>query len=164
MGWNYGIIAPMKPALVIDYSDDSLIMHWLVLEKDCPLDVRAQELTDTVKAPYYIDGDILIYDHWTLVQFLQERYPGEQLMPAEPVSRAQVRQACTLMSEPDVDVFREVEAIMDTGSDYMTGREFTLLDIYVGAWLADNYKFDSSSVRSYWEKISSRPAYMEVVQ
>ena len=154
----------MKPTLVTDHGLNSLLIHWLVLEKECPLDVERQAHTDMVKAPYYVDRDILIYDQNTLVQFLQERYPGEQLLPADPVSRAQVRQACALVSDLDVDVFSEVEEILDTGSEYMAGRTFTLLDIYVGAWLSENYTIDNSSVRSYWERISARPAYMEAAR
>ena len=150
----------MEPMIVVDGHPDSLLIHWLVLEKECPLTVT-YDLTSTVKAPYYQAGDILIYDAATLVQFLQERYPGEQLLPSDPVSRAQIRQACTLINDPDVDLFSELEQILDTGSKYLAGREFTLLDIYVGVWLSENYTLDNSSVRSYWERISSRPAYME---
>ena len=151
----------MKPTLVVDMSLDSLLIHWLVIEKECPLDVVQQEFADPVKAPYYLDGDVLIYDRATLVQFLQERYPGEQLLPADPVSRAQIRQACSLLGEPDVDLISEIEAILDTGSEFMTGREFTLLDIYIGTWLSE-YVLEndvSAAVYSYWKRISSRSAY-----
>lgn len=157
----------MRPTIVADYTPTSLLVHWLVLEKECPLDVVLESPIRgeiQVKAPYYEDGDILIYDLPTLVQFLQERYPGEQLLPPDPVSRAQIRQACTLISEPDVDIFSEVEEILDTGSKYLAGREFTLLDIYTGVWLSENYTPDNSSVRSYWERISTRSAYMEAAR
>ena len=153
----------MEPTLVADYSLDSLLIHWLVLEKECPLKVE-YKVDTLVKPPYYEDGDVLIYDAATLVQFLQERYPGEQLLPSDPVSRAQIRQACTLISEPEVDIFSEVEEILDTGSEYLAGRQFTLLDIYIGVWLSENYTLDNSSVRSYWERISTRSAYMEASQ
>lgn len=151
----------MRPTIVADYKSESFLVHWLVLEKECPLEVEAQSPADTVKAPYYLDGDILIYDLPTLVQFLQERYPGEQLLPADPVSRAQIRQACTLIGEPDIDFVTEVEAILDTGSEYMAGRDFTLLDIYIGTWLSE-YVLEndvSAAVYSYWKRISSRTAF-----
>jgi glutathione S-transferase len=154
----------MRPTIVTDLSLDSLLIHWLVLEKECPVDVVTLGTSPLAAPPYYQAGDILIYDPVTLVQFLQERYPGEQLLPSDPVSRAQIRQACTLVSEPDVDIFSEVEEILDTGSDYLAGREFTLLDVYVGVWLSENYTLDSSSVRSYWERISSRPAFIKASQ
>ena len=112
-----------------------------------------------VKPPFYKDEDILLYDHATLVQFLQERYPGEQLLPADPVSRAQIRQACTYIAEPDIDIFAEIEAIMDTGTLYAAGDQLTLLDLYLGVWLHENYTPDNSSVRSYWERLSSRSAF-----
>lgn len=154
----------MKPTIVVDYTAESFLIHWLVLEKECPLEIQEQGITnplDPLKAPYYLDGDVLIYDLPTLIQFLQERYPGEQLMPPDPVARAQVRQACTLIGAPDVDTFAEVEACLDTGSKYIAGDQFTLLDIYVGVWLSSNYTPDSSSVRLYWNRIINRPAYKE---
>jgi len=151
----------MKPTLVADHGLDSLLIHWLVLEKECPLDVEQQLPGDLIKAPYYVDSDILIYDHATLVQFLQERYPGEQLLPADPVSRAQLRQACTLVSDPDVNLYAEVEEILTTGTEYMAGREFTLLDIYIGTWLSEYVLLHpiSAAVANYWKRISSRSAF-----
>ena len=150
----------MEPTIVADSGLDSFLIHWLVLEKECPLKVE-YDPHSTVKAPYYQAGDVLIYDPATLVQFLQERYPGEQLLPADPVSRAQIRQACTLVSEPDIDLITEIGAILDTGSEYMAGREFTLLDIYIGTWLSEYVLTNdvSAAVYSYWKRISSRTAF-----
>ncbi len=123
----------MKPIIVVDHTAESFLVHWLVLEKECPIEVVTPPpvAERMIRAPYYEDGEVLLYDHATLIQFLQERYPGEQLLPAAPVSRAQIRQACTYVNEPDVDVFSEIEAIMDTGSLYAAGDQFTLLDIYL---------------------------------
>jgi len=157
----------MKPTLVLDYSPDSLLIHWLVLEKECPLDVVMQDpfpTEEVIRAPYYQDGDILIYDHATLVQFLQERFPGETLLPSDPASRAQIRQACTLIGDPETSIFSEIEEILDTGSEYLAGRKFTLLDIFAGVWLSEHYTLDNSSVRSYWRRISNRPAFVEAIQ
>lgn len=140
-------------------------MHWLVLEKECPLDVTSDQplAVRMVRAPYYEDGDVLIYDHQTLVQFLQERYPGEQLLPVDPVLRAQIRQACTLINEPDVSMIREIQEVLSSGCDYMAGSEFTLLDIYVGTWLseyvADNDISQAVYLDAYWKRISSREAF-----
>ena len=150
----------MEPTIVADYSLDSFLVHWLILEKECPLTVT-YDATSIVKAPYYQAGDVLIYDAATLVQFLQERYPGEQLLPSDPVSRAQIRQACTLVNDPDIDLIAEVEAILDTGSEFMTGRMFTLLDIYIGTWLSE-YVLEhdvSAAVYEYWKRISGRTAF-----
>lgn len=153
----------MEPTLVTDSSPNSLLIHWLALEKDCPLKIERRRVT-LVSPPYYQAGSILIYDFVTLIQFLQERFPGEQLLPSDPVSRAQIRQACTIVNEPKVDLFREIETILDTGSQYLAGRVFTLLDIYMGVWLNENYTLDNSSVRSYWERLSNRPAFIKASQ
>lgn len=115
-----------------------------------------------IRAPYYSDGDVLIYDHQVLVQFLQERYPGEQLLPLDPVSRAQIRQACELIRRPDdIDLMEEIVKVMETGTKYMAGKEFSLLDIYVGSWMHKNYNKlgVSAAVVSYWRRIASRAAF-----
>ena len=155
----------MEPTIVIDYGLESLLIHWLVLEKECPLEVVLDSSMSVgqTRPPYYSYGEVLIYDLPTLVQFLQERYPGEQLLPADPTVRAQIRQACTLVGEPDIDLINEIEAILDTKTDYMAGREFTLFDIYIGTWLSDyiqtNPVCSASALHRYWERISSRPAF-----
>ena len=153
----------MKPAIVVDNTLESTLIHWLVLEKECPLDVvhRSPFAMDLVKEPYYEDGDVLLYDQATLVQFLQERYPGEQLLPVDPIVRAQIRQACTLIGEPDIDLITEIGLVLREGTDFMAGDSFTLLDIYIGTWLAE-YVIDneiSAKVYSYWKRISGRTAF-----
>ncbi len=152
----------MKPTIAVDHGLDSLLIHWLVLEKECPLSIVSPAPQERmVRCPYYRDGDVLIYDMSVLVQFLQERYPGEQLLPSDPVTRAQIRQACAIVNEPDVDLITEVEAVLNTGSPYMAGKEFTLLDIYIGTWLSE-YSMTNAvpgSVHPYWMRISSRNAF-----
>ncbi len=158
----------MRPTIAVDHTLESLLIHWLVLEKDCPLDVvNPAPLAELmVTCPYYQDGEIVIYDHATLVQFLQERYPGEQLLPADPITRAQIRQACAIVSTAESDLIDEVNEILSSGCSYMAGDEFTLLDIYIGTWLSDYVLTNdvSAEVYSYWRRISSRTAYRIATQ
>ena len=159
------IIAPMRPSIAVDHTIDSFLMHWLVLEKDCPIDVvwqhNAPIAARLVKAPYYEDGEAVIYDHNTLVQFLQERFPGTQLLPADPIHKAQIRQACSMVRENSLDMATELEEILSTGSPWAAGKEFSLLDIYIGTWLSEYVlKYEVSAlVAQYWKRISSRPAF-----
>lgn len=153
----------MKPTIVVDDTPESVLIHWLVLEKECPIEVVTPPpvAERMIRAPYYEDGEVLLYDHATLIQFLQERYPGEQLLPADPIVRAQIRQACTLIGEPDIDLISEIELVLNEGTDYMAGDSFTLLDIYIGTWLAEHAVDNvlSRTVYSYWKRISSRTAF-----
>jgi len=152
----------MRPSIVVDRTIASFLMHWLVLEKECPIDVVRQEFSPRlVTAPYYEDGEVVIYDHNTLVQFLQERYPGIQLMPADPIHRAQIRQACAMVLENNLDMMAELDEILATGSPWAAGKEFSLLDIYIGTWLSEYVmKHDlTARVAQYWKRISSRPAF-----
>lgn len=155
----------MKPTITVDLSLNSLLIHWLVLEKDCPLDVigAVANSEPMVKCPFYQDGDVLIYDQAVLVQFLQERYPGEQLLPVDPVTRAQIRQACTIVNDPSSNMIREICEVLSSRSKYMAGDKFTLLDIYIGTWLfeyvADHDISQAAYLDAYWKRISNRPAF-----
>jgi len=153
----------MKPTIVVDDTPESTLVHWLVLEKECPIEIVTPPpvAERMIRAPYYEDGEVLLYDHATLIQFLQERYPGEQLLPVDPIVRAQIRQACTLIGEPDIDLITEIGLVLREGTDFMAGDSFTLLDIYIGTWLAE-YVIDneiSAKVYSYWKRISGRTAF-----
>lgn len=153
----------MKPRIVVDDTPESFLIHWLVLEKECPVEiVTPPPVADRmIRAPYYEDGDVLLYDHPTLIQFLQERYPGEQLLPVDPIARAQIRQACTLIGEPDVDMIYEISKILKAGFEFMAGDSFTLLDIYIGTWMKEHVidNVVSRQVFEYWKRISNRSAF-----
>ena len=153
----------MKPTIVVDDTPESLLVHWLVLEKECPIEIITPPpvAERMIRAPYYEEGEVLLYDHATLIQFLQERYPGEQLLPADPIVRAQIRQACTLIGEPDIDLISEINLVLDENTDFMAGDSFTLLDIYIGTWMAEHVVDNelSAKVYSYWKRISSRTAF-----
>lgn len=155
----------MEPTLVVDHTRDSLLLHWLALEKECPLDIVPEHYVTPVSGqlppPYYADGEVYVYDHYTLVQFLQERYPGITLMPSDPSMRAVVRQACRTVRE-EGNVHDELHAVLGA-QPYVGGDQFSIVDVYVGAWLSD-YVLEhevSKRVSDYWKLISNRPAYKE---
>ncbi len=45
------------------------------------------------KVPYIEDGGLVIFDSTVIDEYLEERYEGPRLMPADPVARMRVREA-----------------------------------------------------------------------
>jgi glutathione S-transferase len=45
------------------------------------------------KVPYIEDGELIIFDSTVINEYLEERYGGPRLMPADPVARMHVREA-----------------------------------------------------------------------
>ena len=154
----------MKPAVVVDHTSDSFLLHWLVLEKECPLEIELDAGLRPVRAPYYHDSEVVIADHATLIQFLQERYPGIQLLPTDPVPRAQIRQACQMVRDREKGLKRQILDVLAAGGPWMLGREFTLLDVYVGSWLMDRDVPKSGLLHDYYKRLLGREAFRTALQ
>jgi glutathione S-transferase len=148
----------MEPIVYVAPEDpDSFLIHWLLVEKEAPVRIQyipRQGIQHAVP-PYYIDNDVLIHEHYTLVQFLQERYPGEQLMPHDPVTRAQMRQACHDIREEE-SILSQIEVVLLTGTSYLAGREFSIVDIYAGARIKFQDRKKYPEVQNYHERLTDR--------
>lgn len=123
------------------YSDpdslDSFILRWMAIEKQCPVDqcvIHPWEC-DPAVLPHFKDRDLYLVEHEAIVHYLQERYPGEPLLPSDPKIRAQLRQICSLIRKGLPDFLEELESMVDHGNKYIAGEQFTLADIYAGAAL-----------------------------
>lgn len=151
----------MEPTIYIDTESlDSYIIERLVDEKEAPVRTKYVPLQgiNIGVPPFYFDGNgVLIRDFWTLVEFLQERYPGEQLMPSDPSSRALMRQACKDILESQ-DLWPEIEEILKQGTPYLTGNEYTIVDLFAGAWMHFNgiEHCESQVVKDYYRRIGSK--------
>lgn len=120
--------------------------------------------------PYMQDRDLNLVEHEPLVHYLQERYPGEPLLPADPKIRAQIRQICTLIRRGIEDFAKEMNEMLSHGNPFITGDQFTLADIYAGARLYEieqalpcafvGYKY----VHSYYNRLTERAAFKEATE
>lgn len=128
-----------EATLYTGYSDyDSIVLRWLVKEKEAPLTVKrlGTHTLHMIEPPYLVDRELQLFDHWTIVQYMQERYPGEQLMPVDPQVRAQIRQMCVLLREGEgIDYRAEIAELLDTRYPFLLGDMFTMADVYAGARL-----------------------------
>jgi len=151
----------MEPIVYVAPGDmDSFLIDWLLTEKDAP--VRRKHVPkqgiQTAVPPYYSDDDVLIHEHYALVQFLQERYPGEQLMPHDPVTRAQIRQACHDIREEE-SIMTQLEVVLSTGTPYLAGREFTIVDLYAGARIEFENREQYPEVQNYYNRLRKRSGF-----
>lgn len=127
----------MEPTIYLAPDDrNSDIIKWMLDAKEAPVRMKyvPRQGINLGTPPFFYDGEALVYEFWTLVEFLQERYPGEQLMPYDPIVRAQIRQACREVYE-SVDLWPDLETILSTGTPYLAGKEYSLVDLFAGAWM-----------------------------
>ena len=149
-------------------SFDSVVLRWIALEKECPVVIRTLTASprNTVRLPYFQDRSLALFDHNVVLQYLQERYPGEELLPSDPQLRGQIRQICTLIRETDEDVTGDLNSMLRE-NEYLAGPEFTLADVYAGAWLQTSSTLPKAlpiRVDNYRKRLATRPAYKEAVQ
>ena len=150
----------MEPTLVFDESPDSFFFRWLLAEKEAPVKFeRADFLWNFAPVPYYREQDVVIHDHHALLQFLQERYPHQTLLPADPLVRAQVRQVCEFFREEETNMLPDIVAVLKQKTTYLMGDELSLVDLYAGAWLRDATMVVPSFVEYYLVRLRRRLAY-----
>ena len=144
---------------------DSLTLRWMVLEKECPieLELKHQFLDPLVPVPNMQDRGLFLVEHETIVQYLQERYPGELLLPGDPKIRAQLRQICSFVRAGVEDLEGELDVILPLNG-YLTGKEFTLADIYIGSRLHERRNRGLTiKVNNYYKRLAGRRAFKEAV-
>lgn len=163
----------MEPTLYSDrFSFDSVVMRWMAIEKECQITHRVIESFEAsmLATPYLQDHNLNLVEHEPMVQYLQERYPGAPLMPADPKIRAQIRQICTLIRRGLEDFVKEIDEMLSHGNPFITGDQFTLADIYAGARL---YEVEQAlpcafvaykHVWDYYERLTERAAFKEATE
>lgn len=163
----------MEPTLFTDrFSFDSIVLRWMAIEKECHITHRVIESYEIsmIATPYMQDRDLNLVEHEPLVQYLQERYPGDPLLPADPKIRAQIRQICTLIRRGLKDFVGQLDEMLSHDNPFLTGDQFTLADIYAGARL---YEIDQAIpcafvsdkyVYNYYERLTERAAFKEAME
>ncbi len=140
------------------------------------------------QVPVLVERDLLLYESNIINEYIDDRFPHPQLMPADPVMRARTR---LFLFRFEQEMFCHIEAI-EKGSQkaadkaritirdnltqispvfakqkYMLGDEFSMLDVAIAPllWRLDHYGIQVSRqaapILKYAERIFSRPAYQE---
>ncbi len=142
------------------------------------------------KVPALVERDLVLYEANIINEYLDERFPHPQLMPADPVMRARAR---LLLHGFENELFCHIEAI-EKGSQkaadkargeirdnltqlspifssqkFMLGEEFSMLDVAIAPllWRLEHYNVtlpkQAAPLLKYAERLFMRPAFQEAL-
>jgi len=142
------------------------------------------------KVPALVERDLILYEANIINEYIDERFPHPQLMPADPVSRARAR---LFLHRFEQELFSHIPAIEGGNAKeadkarqmirdgliqitpvfakhkYMLGDEYSMLDVAITPllWRLDHYGIqlgkDAAPLMKYAERLFSRPAYSEAM-
>ncbi|MFA5663619.1 glutathione S-transferase N-terminal domain-containing protein [Castellaniella sp.] len=156
-----------------------------------PEDIALMNPYDQV--PILVERDLILYESNIINEYIDERFPHPQLMPADPIMRARTRlflhnfekeiftHVCTLESRSITD-----EKVLDAArsairerltqlapllvkNKHLLGDDFTMLDVAIAPllWRLEHYGIDlpksAAPLQKYAERLFSRPAYIEAL-
>ncbi|TXF10556.1 glutathione S-transferase N-terminal domain-containing protein [Pelomicrobium methylotrophicum] len=142
------------------------------------------------QVPVLVDRDLILYESNIINEYIDDRFPHPQLMPADPVMRARAR---LFLFRFEQELFFHVQAI-EKGSQkaaekgrqvirdnlvqiapvfarqkYMLGDDYTMLDVAIAPllWRLDHYGIQlpkqAAPLMKYAERIFSRPAFIDAL-
>lgn len=142
------------------------------------------------RVPVLVERDLVLYEANIINEYIDERFPHPQLMPADPVMRARARlflhnfedqlfDHLEEMESSDAKVAEKARAIVRDNltqiapifnkQEYMLGDEFSMLDVAIAPllWRLGHYGIElpkqAAPLLKYAERIFSRPAYIEAM-
>jgi len=145
------------------------------------------------QVPILVERDLVLYESNIINEYIDERFPHPQLMPADPVMRARTR---LFLYNFEKELFSHVSVLEERGNadvqaqeaarhairdrlaqlapvlvknKFMLGEEFSMLDVAIAPllWRLDHYGIElpknAAPLQKYAERIFSRPAYIEAL-
>ncbi|HLU79849.1 MAG TPA: glutathione S-transferase N-terminal domain-containing protein [Burkholderiaceae bacterium] len=145
------------------------------------------------QVPILVERDLILYESNIINEYIDERFPHPQLMPADPVMRARTRlflynfekelfvhvsvlenrnnpdpQAQEVARQNIRDRLAQLAPVL-VKNKFMLGEEFSMLDVAIAPllWRLDHYGIElpknAAPLQKYAERIFSRPAYIEAL-
>jgi RNA polymerase-associated protein len=142
------------------------------------------------RLPVLVERDLILYESNIINEYIDERFPHPQLMPADPVMRARAR---LFLFNFEVELFSQIEAL-EKGNQkqqdkarahvtdrltelapvfakqkHMLGEDFSMLDVAISPllWRLDYYGISlgkaAAPLMKYAERLFSRPAFIEAL-
>jgi RNA polymerase-associated protein len=136
------------------------------------------------RLPVLVERDLILYEANIINEYIDERFPHPQLMPADPVMRARAR---LFLFNFEVELFSQIDPLENgnqkqqdkarqqvadrlaelapvfTKQKYMLGDDFSMLDL----WRLDHYGITlpktAAPLMKYAERLFSRPAFIEAL-
>ena len=142
------------------------------------------------RVPVLVERDLILYESNIINEYIDDRFPHPQLMPADPVMRARARlflfrfeqelfcHIDTNEKGPQKSADKARVVIRDSLTQiapvfvkqkYMLGDEFSMLDVAIAPllWRMDYYGIQlpkqAAPLMKYAERIFSRPAFIEAL-
>ncbi len=143
------------------------------------------------QVPILVERDLILYESNIINEYIDERFPHPQLMPADPVMRARAR---LFLFNFECELFIHVQTLENSNNQkaidkgkllirdrltqlapillknkYLLGDDFSMLDVAIAPllWRLDHYGIDlpksAAPLMKYAERIFSRPAYIEAL-
>ena len=110
------------------------------------------------EVPVLVERDLVLQQANIINEYIDERFPHPQLMPADPVMRARARL-----------FLHNFEEQLFSRQEYILGDEFSMLDVAIAPllWRLGHYGIElpkqAAPLLKYAERIFSRPAYIEAM-
>jgi stringent starvation protein A len=142
------------------------------------------------QVPVLVERDLTLYESNIINEYIDERFPHPQLMPADPVMRARTR---LFLFNIERDLFSHLPEIVNGSGKvaekargivrdnltqiapifakqkYMLGEEYSMLDVAIAPlmWRLDFYGINlpkqAAPLLKYAERIFSRPAFISAL-
>jgi RNA polymerase-associated protein len=142
------------------------------------------------QVPVLVERDLILYESNIINEYIDDRFPHPQLMPADPVMRARAR---LFLFRFEHELFSNIETIekgtqkqgdkgravirdnltqiapVFTKQKFMLGEEFTMLDVAIAPllWRLDHYGISlpktCAPIMKYAERLFSRPAFIDAL-
>ena len=142
------------------------------------------------EVPILVERDLILYESHIINEYIDERFPHPQLMPADPVMRARAR---LFLHRFEKELFCHIDALegnnqknaekarnlvrdallqiapVFTKHKYMLGDEYSMLDVAITPllWRLDYYGVSmpkpAAPLLKYAERLFSRPAFSEAL-
>ncbi len=142
------------------------------------------------RVPVLVERDLVLYEANIINEYIDERFPHPQLMPADPVMRARAR---LFLFTFEQDLFSHVNALEQGNKlaadkarvmvrdnltqiapifakqKFMLNDEFSMLDVAIAPllWRLEHYDIQlpkqAASVSKYAERLFSRPAFIDAL-
>ena len=140
------------------------------------------------RVPILVERDLTLYESNIINEYIDERFPHPQLMPADPVMRARAR---LFLYRFEVELFSHVQ-YLETGNQknadksrnvirenlvqispvfvkqkFMLGEEFSMLDVAIAPllWRLEHYQIampkQAAPLLKYAERLFSRQAFID---
>ncbi|MET0218341.1 MAG: glutathione S-transferase N-terminal domain-containing protein [Burkholderiales bacterium] len=141
------------------------------------------------RVPVLVDRDLILYESNIINEYIDDRFPHPQLMPADPVMRARAR---LFLYRFEQELFSHIEPVeknlksadksravirdnlvqiapVFARQKFMLGEEFSMLDVAIAPlmWRLDHYNIalpkQAAPLMKYAERIFARPAFIEAL-